>query len=75
LLAGCATSTPAPVLERPRLPAPPTDFGKAVTLPAARAGGDLKVFALENRKAALLANRRLADDADFYADVRRGFGD
>lgn len=44
-------------------------------LPAARAGGDLKVFALENRKAAILANRRLADDAGFYADVRRGYGE
>jgi hypothetical protein len=75
LLASCATSTPAPVIERPRLPTPPSEFGAPVALPQARTGDDVKVFALENRKAAIIANRRLADDAAFYADVRRGYGE
>jgi hypothetical protein len=35
----------------------------------------MKVFALENRKAAALANRRLANDAGFYAEVQRDFGE
>jgi hypothetical protein len=75
LLSACATSTPPPVFERPRLPAAPADFGKPVALPAGAPGENLKFFALENRKAAVLANQRLSDDAAFYAEVRRNFGE
>lgn len=34
----------------------------------------VKIFALRNREAASEANRRLANDAAFYEDVRRGMG-
>jgi len=34
----------------------------------------MRVFALENRAAAITANKRLEDDADFYADVLDQFG-
>jgi hypothetical protein len=44
-------------------------------LPKPASGADLKAFALENRKAALLANQRLTNDAAFYAEVRRNFGE
>jgi hypothetical protein len=57
------------------LPPAPNDFGAPVALPKAKAGDDLKVFAIENRKAATLANRRLSNDAAFYAEVQRDFGD
>jgi hypothetical protein len=62
------------VLERPRLPAAPAEFGKPIALPDATRGKSLRVFALENRAAASLANRRLENDAAFYEDVRREFG-
>lgn len=34
----------------------------------------MRTFALENRAAAIAANRRLEADAAFYDDVRREFG-
>lgn len=74
LLASCATSTP-PLIQRPNLPAAPNDFGAPLALPKPASGADLKAFALENRKAALLANQRLTNDAAFYAEVRRNFGE
>ncbi len=73
LLTGCANSTP-PVIERPRLPAAPAEFGKPVDLPAVTKGASLRVFALENRAAAAQANRRLEADAAFYESVRNEFG-
>ena len=73
LLSGCAASTP-PVIERPRLPDAPADYGAPVDLPAATIGKDMRVFALENRRAAILANRRLENDAAFYAGVTKEFG-
>lgn len=73
-LEACASSM-APQIERPRLPAAPANFGMPVALPQASAGKRLDVFALENRKAAAEANRRLAGDGAFYRDVRREFGE
>jgi hypothetical protein len=32
-----------------------------------------KIFALQNRKALIEANRRLTNDSEFYADVKRDF--
>jgi len=37
-------------------------------------GKSVRVFALENRAAAITANKRLENDAQFYSDVRRQFG-
>lgn len=71
-LAGCAGSTPA--LERARLPDAPAHFGKPVDLPGAVKGKSLRVFAAENRAALHTANQRLEDDAAFYGDVQREFG-
>lgn len=71
-LGACAGSTPR--LERAHLPAAPVAFGKPVPLPEARIGKSLRVFALENRAAAIQANARLEADAAFYEDVQREFG-
>ena len=62
------------MLDRARLPAAPADFGKPVPLPAPSKGKSIKTFALENRAAAITANRRLEADSDFYGDVLRLFG-
>jgi hypothetical protein len=45
-----------------------------VALPDAAKGKPLSIFALENRRAAILANRRLENDSAFYRDVQREFG-
>lgn len=60
-------------LVRPNLPAPPPTFGKPVDLPSAHNGMSVKRFALENRAAAIQANNRLENDAEFYNDVFREF--
>ena len=72
-LASCASSRP-PVVERPRLPAMPEKFGRPVDLPPVKKGESVKVFALKNRAAAIEANNRLSNDAAFYYDVLRMFG-
>jgi hypothetical protein len=72
LLASCSSSTSR--LVRPNLPAPPPTFGKPVDLPSAHKGMSVKRFALENRAAAIQANNRLENDAAFYSDVFREFG-
>ena len=46
----------------------------AIGLPTPAKGKSLRVFALENRAALHLANRRLENDRAFYGDVRREFG-
>lgn len=61
-------------IERARLPDAPADFGKPVPLPAPTKGKSIRTFALENRAAAITANRRLESDAMFYSDVLRLFG-
>jgi hypothetical protein len=61
------------LLERPRLPPAPAEFGAPVALPDAATGKPLSVFALENRRAAILANRRLSYDSEFYGGVLREF--
>lgn len=38
-------------------------------------GKSIKTFALENRAAAITANKRLEADGDFYNDVLRQFGE
>lgn len=63
-----------PLVQRPKLPVAPSAFGKPVALPAPTHGKSVKTFALENRAAAIQANRRLESDAAFYEDVRREFG-
>jgi len=45
-----------------------------VALPKVTKGKSVKTFALENRAAAINANRRLEDDAQFYGDVQSEFG-
>ena len=72
-LASCS-SYQTPLVERPRLPAPPAEFGKPVDLPPVKKGESIKVFALKNRAAAIEANNRLSNDAAFYDDVLRMFG-
>lgn len=71
-LTSCASSTHR--LERARLPAAPVNFGKPVNLPSPSKGKSIRTFALENRAAAITANRRLEADADFYENVQREFG-
>ncbi|WP_424363615.1 hypothetical protein [Methylocystis parvus] len=44
-------------------------------LPDATEGKHLEIFALENRRAAHMANRAVGDCQAFYADVRREFGE
>lgn len=44
-------------------------------LPTPELRKHLEVFALENRRAAHLANRAVGDCQSFYADVRREFGE
>jgi hypothetical protein len=72
LLTSCAGSTPS-VVERPTLPAAPSNFGKPVALPVAKQGKSLRTFALENRAAAIEANNRLVNDASFYESVLGAF--
>jgi hypothetical protein len=72
LLTSCAGSTPS-VVERPTLPAAPSNFGKPVALPAAKQGESIKTFALKNRAAAVEANNRLINDASFYSSVLEAF--
>jgi len=43
-------------------------------LPSPSKGKSIRTFALENRAAAITANRRLEADADFYENVQREFG-
>jgi hypothetical protein len=45
-----------------------------VPLPSPIKGKSIKTFALENRAAAITANRRLQDDASFYERVQQEFG-
>jgi hypothetical protein len=55
------------------LPVEPSNFGKQVELPRPVIGMNAKIFALQNRKALIEANRRLTNDSEFYADVKRDF--
>lgn len=52
----------------------PEKFGRPVDLPPVKKGESVKVFALKNRAAAIEANNRLSNDAAFYYDVLRMFG-
>lgn len=73
MLTACQQSaSPPPV--RPNLPDAPALFGKPVPIPEPRRGQDARVFAAATRKAALEANQRLRDDAEFYRDVQTSFG-
>jgi hypothetical protein len=67
MLAACAPSGRPPV-ER-ALP-PPPEFLRPVPLPAIEPGADARLVAAQNRAAAVRANRRLSDTADWYAVVR-----
>lgn len=71
-LSACAGSTP--LVERARLPKPPDNFGKPVALPQPERGQSAKVFALENRAAAHLANKRLENDREFGEALYRAYG-
>ena len=61
------------MVERPRLPEAPSNFGKPVALPVVKQGESLRKFALENRAAAIEANSRLVNDASFYGSVMEAF--
>ena len=52
----------------------PEKFGRPVDLPPVKKGESVKVFALKNRAAVIEANNRLSNDAAFYYDVLRLFG-
>jgi hypothetical protein len=71
LLAACAGSTP-PVADRPALP-PLSPACKGAPLPEPTPGRDARVFALQNRAAAIEANRGVDNCQAFYSDVRREF--
>lgn len=71
-LASCSASIP-PLIEKPKLPDAPADFGKPVALPGVKKGESIKVFSLQNRAAAIEANQRLKNDASFYNDVVKDF--
>lgn len=73
LLTSCAT-LPRPA-DPPKLPDPPSEFGKAVDLPKPIKGKSIRTFALENRLGLITANKRLENDRAFYEDVREGFSD
>ena len=72
-LAGCNET---PVVSAPPaiLPAPPSDFGKPVAVKPPKVGDDARGYAARERAGRLTANRRLANDAAFYADVRAKLG-
>lgn len=71
-LASCSASMP-PLIEKPKLPDAPEGFGKPVELPGAKKGASIRVFSLQNRAAAIEANKRLENDAAFYNDVVKDF--
>jgi hypothetical protein len=71
LLAACAGSTPLESA-RPALP-PLAPSCKAAELPEPTPGKDARVFALQNRAAAIEANRGVENCQAFYSDVRRDF--
>ncbi len=72
-LSGCAGS-PTPIATAPILPGAPSDFGKPVAVRAPKIGEDARGYAARERAGRLTANRRLANDAAFYADVVSKFG-
>ncbi len=67
-LTGCV-GDPAPVATALIFPGAPVDFGKPVFVRPPKIGEDARVYAARERAGRLTANRRLADDAAFYADV------
>ena len=71
-LAGCGA--PPPVALSPILPGAPVDFGHPVAVRAPQVGEDARVYAARERAGRLTANRRLVNDAAFYADVVSKFG-
>ena len=72
-LTGCA-ETPAIKASAPVMPAAPTNFGKPVAVRAPKVGEDARVYAARERAARFTANRRLTDDAAFYAGVVTAVG-
>ena len=72
-LAGCAEG-PAPVVSAPILPSAPVDFGKPVAVREPSIGDDARAYAARERAGRITANRRLSNDAAFYADVVSKFG-
>ena len=69
MCAACATSVSPPVL-----PVAPALFGQPVPLPDISARTGAKAALAEHRAALAQANQRLADDAEFYEQVRQRFG-
>ena len=72
-LAGCAAA-PTPVPSAPILPSAPVDFGKPVPVREPNVGDDARAYAARERAGRITANRRLSNDAAFYADVVSKFG-
>jgi hypothetical protein len=70
LLGACAASTP-PESARPHLPAP--SAAAPVALPEPTPGKDVRVFAFENRAAAIEANNGIGACQAHYASVRQDF--
>lgn len=72
-LSGCAGSTPPPV-HRAEIPDTPKECLEPTKLPAAKVGGDLEVFAADNRKAARNEGATKLRCGQFSQDVKRGYG-
>lgn len=73
LLAGCATSSPAPIVVRPSLPPFPADISP-VSPPVPRTGASAKEYAARSVSALVEANSRLNRARLFYEDVTRAYG-
>lgn len=61
------------IVDRPGLPAAPSDFGVPVTVPPMRAGQDARAANAQARGALATANTRLSNDRAFYAATCQGF--
>ena len=68
-LAGCNSMTGPAVVIRANLPPLAASCAKKVGIPKVIKGEDLRVFALKNRSAAILSDRRADNCVAFYEDV------
>jgi hypothetical protein len=73
LLAGCATTAPAPP-PRPNLPALPASATGTCARPVTKLGDDLGVAALRWKATAICEHGRRAAVTTFYGDLRQRLG-
>lgn len=72
MLGGCVSSTDMEDI-RPHLP-PLAQSCTKYPLPAATRGKSIPVFALENRRAAILNSLAVGNCQKFYSEVRAAYG-